>query len=346
MISVGVFTNLKSGKNRLDIQRYGQSKRLKKCRSIIGNEGEVYVTGDSEDYMLDLENKVTQACRDKPDVVAIDGGDWTISTVLTMLEKHWQEDELPPVALLGGGTFNNLPKRMDIKKPFEYLQNIVDSEELNDLTVQGIKMMRVNDDSSHEHLSFSTGVGFPVELLEEIYRKKHLKYFWIATMTLRAVGSAIVNGDYCQKFNKKQRMVVTGEGNGGELYKEDKWLGLVAQSIESLGIPKYLPQPRIFRKAESEGRFHAIGTTLDFRELLMYMPAIYAGKSVQYRDSLTDEFHSVLSLNKQLKSIKIQSEELFKYQSCGELSYGDKPFKTRELYIDAGKSIDFIKDDS
>ena len=68
MASVGLFTNVKSGKNLLDFMRYGQRRRLKRFRSIVkdGNAGRVYITGLNSDYLTDLENKVVSACSDKP----------------------------------------------------------------------------------------------------------------------------------------------------------------------------------------------------------------------------------------------------------------------------------------
>src|SRR3989339_1947058 len=162
MVSIGLFTNLKSGKNKLDLIRYGQNRRLKKLRTVIkdGNQGKVYITGEASDYLGDLEGKILQACQDKPEVLAIDGGDGTMSTVLTMFDKHWQ-GELPPIAIIPGGTFNILPKKMGIKNPFKYLSRISNTTDLDDLTVKGINMMRVIDGQHQEHLSFSVGVGLP-----------------------------------------------------------------------------------------------------------------------------------------------------------------------------------------
>lgn len=337
MISVALFTNLKSGRNRRD------KRRLKKFSSIIGDCGNLYVTGRSSDFLADLENKVMQACEDKLDIIAIDGGDGTMSTVLSLLEQHWDSGELPPIAPLNGGTFNILSRRLKVKDSFKYLNTIVESEEVNNLIVKGIKMMRVSDDSGHKHLSFSSGVGFPVDLLEEAYKKKHLKYFRIGLMAIKALGSAIVGGKYYQQFNKRRKMLVTGEGHAGEISIEENWLGIMAQSIDSLGIPKYLPQPKIFRNAETDGRFHGVGVAMDFRKFLIYFPAIYTGESVHYKDRESEEIKPVLALDKQLKSLKIQSEEAFKYHFSGELEFDGQPCLTRELNIDAGKNVYFIE---
>ncbi len=342
MVSVGLFTNLKSGQNRIDFQRYGQNRRISKFRTIIGDHGKVYTTGDTKEYLTDLETKVQEAYKDKPDIIAIDGGDGTVSTVLTAISRYWQEP--PPVAVIAGGTFNVLARRLNAKKPPKYLQNIVNSEDINKLTVRGINMMNVYDDYNN-HLSFSAGVGLPVDLLEEVYAKKHLKYLRVALMALRMVGSAIIDGGYCQRFNQKKRLNIIAQGHNGEIVQEENWLGVMAQSIETLGIPSFLPQPKLFRKAETENRFHAVGTILDFRKLLQYLPAIYSGAAPSFTNELTEETTPVFALNHQLKEIRIQSEEAFKYQFNGELTFGKHRCRTRELYITAGKNVNFIADD-
>ena len=281
--------------------------------------------------------------KDKPDVFAIDGGDGTVSTVLASLERHWNGEDFPLITVLKGGTYDILGRKLNVDNPFKHLANIVQCEDVDDLTVKGIKMMRVSDDSNNEHLTFSSGVGFPVKLLEEAYKKKHLKYIRIAIMTIRALGSAIIGGEYYQMFNKRQKLLVTSKGHKGEVEQVEDWLGIVAQSIDSLGIPKYLPQPRVFRNAESEGRFHGVGIAMDFRKFLMYFPAVYAGETVHYKDREADEIKPVLTLNKQLKSLKIEADQPFKYQFSGELEFDGKPCQTRELNIDAGKNFYFIE---
>ncbi len=346
MVSVGLFTNLKSGKNMLDLKIYGQNRRLKKFRSIVkdGDRGKVYATGNMQDYMTDLESKVQEAYRDSPEVIAIDGGDGTISTVLTTINKYWQED-IPPIAIIDGGTFNVLAKRFDIKRSLKYLQAIANSDDLNKLAVRGINMMHVYDDSGNDHLSFSAGVGMPVDFLEETYKKKHLKFVRVGLMALRLIGSTLVEGDYYKRFNRKKRLNVVAQGHNGEIAKEDGWLGIIAQSIETLGLPKFLPEPKLFRKAETEGRFYAIGTTVGLGKFLQYLPAIYSGDSPSYTDQITEQVSPVLALDHQLKEMKILSDEPFKYQFNGELSFCRKSCLTRELHITAGKNVNFIVND-
>jgi len=345
MVYVALFTNSKSGKNKLDLKRYGESRRINRLKRIIGDNGEVHVTGKAKDYMGDLEGKVIDACKHNPDAVAIDGGDGTLSTVMSMVSKHWKGDELPFIAIVKGGTFEVLANRLHIDDSFKYLENIVRTQYADDFTVEGINMMSVKDDSKNEHLCFSAGTGFPVLLLEEQYKKKHLKYLRAGLVILRMLGSAIIDGSYYKRFDKHERMIVSGRGHTSNIMEEEDWLSVMAQSIESISVPKILPQPKLFRKAETGNRFHGIGVSIPLRKLLQYAPAIYEGDSVFYRDDNTSKTRPVLEIDRQLKDMLIQSEEPFRYQFNGELSYNHKPCETRELEITSGRVFSFIKDD-
>lgn len=344
MVSVGLFTNVKSGQ----LDRYSKHRRLKKLGNIVkdGNHGRLYVTGTTKDYLGDLEKMALQAAKDQPNIIAIDGGDGTVSTVLTALDKHVGKN-LPPIALIPGGTFNILAKRMKISDSFAYLENIVKTQNTDDLTVKGINMMRVVNSKSYEHLSFSAGVGLPVDLLEAVYQKKHMKYIRVGLMAARIILSSLVQGDYYQKFNKHRRLNISAKGNADKVFDdgEGRWLAVLAQTIDYIGTPAFLPKSKLFRKAETEGRFQAVGTKLSLNKFLQYLPAIYAGDSVYYNSEESEDKIPVLGLDKQLKEIMIQSETPFRYQFNGELSFGREPCLTKELYIYADRCINFIEND-
>jgi len=347
MISVGLISNLKSGKNLRDILRYGKSRRLQRLRKIVrdGNTGALYVTGKSEHYLEELEQKVMILCEDRPLVVAIDGGDNTQATVTTMIEKHWVGDELPIFAMLGGGSFRLLFKRLGVKNSYDYLEKIVRSNDVNDFSVEGIEMMRIRDDSKREHLCFSTGTGLPVTLLDEVYQRKSWRNVSVAWMIARTLLSAAFNGTYYKRFDVHRKMRINAEGHVGELCKEGEWLGVIAHSISTLGIPRYFPKPRLFEDAETKERFHAVGTKADIKTLLKYILPIYMRDRPHYFNRDRKEVIPVLDLDHQLKEMTIQSEEPFVYQFNGDSTIENLPCMTRELYIHSGRNLNFIKDE-
>ncbi len=345
MVNVALLSNLKSGKNLKDKKDRGLPRRVRKFDSIIGDRGKIYFTGRNGDYRDELERNIEQICKDRPDVVIAEGGDATAMTVFTFLEKLRPEDYNPLGASLPGGTFCILPKkRLKVENPNKYLSDIVKTSK-NDaahrFTIDEIPVMKVKDDSGNEHLSFSVGMGFPVTMLEEIYKKKKLKYFRLIMMGIKALGSAIIDGKYYRKFDKSQRLKVTLIDNNGnkEVYERD-WLGIMAQSITTIGLPKSID--KVFLKAEkSSDMFHAVGTDLNFRGVLKYCIPIATGDSPGYQDRSTGEWIRVLPLNHQVRSMNVEGDK-FHYQFNGELTYGPDLCVTNNLQISNGPSLRII----
>lgn len=337
-----------SGGNKSDINQYSQYITLHKLKKMIEDHGgRVLITGNSHDYISEVETQVMIACQHKPDIIYLLCGDGGILTFLTALITYWPYTEapFPLIAHPKGGTFGILADRLNIHDPIEYVKNILKIKKLCDLTVKDIKMMRIEDDSSYSHISFSVGTGFPVKLLEEAYKKKHLKNVRVALMTLRSIYSAILKSDYHRRFDGLQKMTLTAQSHAGELETiEKEWLGIAAQSISSLGLPRFMPyREGLFWKSEqAEDTFHAIGIDYNFRRFLRHVPTIFLGEADTYRDPETNEKRQTLALDKQLKSLIIDAEYPFPFQTCGELSLGPRPCITSKLYIHAYKSIRFI----
>lgn len=339
MLSAGVFTNVNSGQNKLDWKKHRDHFRLKKFRSIVqdGERGKVYVTGTSEDWRQDLEDRVSEFCIDRPDLLVIDGGDGSISTVLTAVDAQWPEDQpLPPVVLIKGGTFNVLSKRLGIDGSYkqQHLVNAVNKRSIEDLmseNIQSINMMGCLDDSQNYHLCFSVGVGAIVNFLKEIDQKKHLKLLKVGWMMGKLFLSTLSKGKYYQKFNQKTRMTVDGV--------EDDWLLYVTQTVASLGMPKWMPKFKILEKTEkSHDRFLTVGTTMNLSRYFNYLPAILSDDpALQKTDFGNDRL-----IIKQMEETYLCSEEPMDYQFNGEYTYGKDPCRTRELYLTQGRKINFV----
>jgi hypothetical protein len=245
-----------------------------------------------------------------------------------------------------GGTFNLLPKkRLQVKKPAKYLENIVrtSKEEIEDkFTKDAVHIMKVGDGNGNSHLTFSVGMGLPVELLNEAYKNKKHKYWKVAMVAARTVLSAAWGGSYYQKFNKKMPLKITYTNHQGEVREQEReWLAIMAQSVTTLGLPKRID--RLFWKAEkSPEMFHAVGTDRNLSTVLSYGIPILGGRNSSWEDWETGETIKVTPLNHQLKTLKIEADQEFQYQFNGELSYGSDPCVTRELHISNGPVIEFI----
>jgi hypothetical protein len=338
MLSVGLLSSLTSGENKLDFERCGQYTSLQRMKHIIkdGDYGKVYVTGKTDDYMSEVNEQVKQLCKDKPDVIALYCGDGSIMSFLTALKKYWPEETIPPIAHPKGGSFGIIAKRLRIQNHFHYLKSIVESDSVDSLAIEKIKMMWVQGDSVYRHLSFATGTGFPVVLLEEIYKRKRLKNIRILAMFTGAVLSAIFEGEYYKIYNQKQRYVITALMPDGTMFEQEKdWLATLAHSVESLSFPTWFPFPvKTFQKAErSVDTFQTICSSVSIKRALCNVPPVYAGK----------DNRDIMELNDEVKTLRIRSEQPFKFQSCGELSIDHKPCQTKELVIGPTEQIPFVE---
>jgi len=355
MNSVATIYNPESDGNKRDIKRNGRIKTLDKFKKIVRHGltdgGWVHETTNYEGQQISLEDIANNVYNNNPDVIAIVSGDGLVGLSLTEITKCYQKKkkEIPPIACLGKGKHNNLVKNLKIKNYYKFLDNVVQSEKVSDLTVKGIKMIRIKDEiSGNEHLSFSAGTGLNISLLEEIYTLKHLpfKSLNVGYVLIRAAISAFIDGEYYKKFDHKRKLEITGEGIGGkEIHLEGDWLGIAAQSINSLGIPKIF-EPRIFRNAETEGMFHAIGTTVGFRKLAKYSLPLALGESPYYKDKATNDVKAILELNNQFKWMRIENKEQpFGFTFGGETKYQGEPLITTELYLGVDKCVYFVIDD-
>ncbi len=320
MVNTVVFTNPNAKSNVFD------KTRVMTIERIVGSNGKVIRTQKAED----LEERISGLHKLNPESITVDGGDGTMLTFFTTFVKHWPKfKEFPPFAIIPGGTWNVMARHADISKRKwkEYLTGIIKSRK-EDLSLQDIGLIRVRDNEWAETYGFSYGMGLPITLLEEYYTAKYLKEAKLAAMILHMVGSAMVDGEFYRKFAGKHAVKVS---NGSGIEREASVLGLMAQSVPSVGLPK----SHMFYQATHSERFHVLGAEIDIIELLIQSPALYLGKmhllsKLGIIDLQTDHY-------------KIRSEEPFRYQVNGDMSYLGKGLVANEVTLEHGKRIDVIK---
>lgn len=320
MVSTVVFTNPNAKSNLFD------KTRIKTIERIVGSNGAVIATRNLDD----LESRLSNIYKSNPETITLDGGDGTLLTFFTTFMKHWPKfKDLPPFAIIPGGTWNVMAKHADISKRKwkEYLTSIVNAKK-EDLSLQDIGLIKVKDDKWVETYGFSYGMGLPITLLEEYYTAKYLKAAKLAAMIAQLIGSAMVDGEFYRKFAGKYNVKVS---NGSDIERETSVLGLMAQSVPSVGLPK----SNMFYQATHSERFHVLGAEMDIIELLVQSPALYLGKmhllsKLGIIDLQTDHY-------------KIRSEEPFKYQVNGDMNFLGKEFRANEVTLEHGKKINVIK---
>ncbi|MFH1065490.1 MAG: diacylglycerol kinase family protein [Nanoarchaeota archaeon] len=324
-----VLTNKNSGKNLRD------NFRIHRMRKFIGDRGEVFATSSVEQ----LELIVSEIYKYKPKQIISDGGDGTQCHIVKLLKQYWPETEaLPALGILPGGTINVLAKECGIKKSKKYMKSILESRE-DELFYQDIDFMKITDNNNVESYGFTFGVGAPITLLEESYKRKRWKAAQVGFIIARLLCSKIFGSSkiwrekYYNLFNQKQHMHVYAGTNGAAIEWDLDFLGIMAQSIKSLGLPK---SKMFYRAQQSAGNFHALGTTSELIDLVPYFIPMYLGKKVPGMD-----------IDVQTSYLSVSSEQPIKYQVNGELEHfvnnEAKRYSANRITAEHGLTLKIIK---
>src|SRR5438552_7992774 len=134
----------------------------------------------------ELAEAARASAGEKPRVVAIAGGDGTVTHTVTALAEV-MDGRLPPLALLGGGAYDSLAPLGGPGDAEDRLRRL--SEALSsgsELSVEERDMLKVEG-----RCGFRFGVGLPVRFVEAIYRTKNPGPWTSARLLARAVGSSL-----------------------------------------------------------------------------------------------------------------------------------------------------------
>lgn len=324
-----VLTNKNSGKNRID------KFRIHRMRKFVGDRGEVFATNSVEQ----LELIISEIYRYKPKQIISDGGDGTQCQIVKLLKRYWPENEaLPALGILPGGTINVLAKECGIKKSKKYMKSILESKE-EELFYQDIDFMKITDNNNVESYGFTFGVGAPITLLEESYKRKRWKAAQVGLIIARLLASKIFGSSkiwrekYYNLFNQKQHIHAHAGTNGSTVEWDDNFLGIMAQSIKSIGLPK---SKMFYRAQQSAGNFHVLGTPVDLIELIPYFIPMYLGKKVPG-----------MNIDVQTSYFNVSSEQPIKYQVNGELEHfvdnESKKYLANQITVEHGLTLKIIK---
>src|SRR5437763_11447288 len=139
---------------------------------------------------------------ERPRVVAIAGGDGTVTHTVTALSGALGDD-LPPLALLGGGAYDSLAPlggKGDAEERLRRLSEALSSG--TELHVEQRDTLRVAPDGakSGARCGFRFGVGLPVRFIEAIYATGHAGPLASTRLLARARWSSITFGPLARKL--------------------------------------------------------------------------------------------------------------------------------------------------
>ena len=216
--------------------------------------------------------------KDRPSVLAIAGGDGTVTHTVTALAEALGDD-LPPLALLGGGAYDSLSPLGGPGDAEDRLRRLAESVNAGvDLRVEERDTLRVRAPGASAKCGFRFGVGLAVRFIEAIYAGGESGPWSSARVLLRALGSSLVGGAFARQLYEPLELRVSLDG--------DEWprvpiYGLVCSSVAEAGLGL-----RPFRRAtEQPGAFEVLGLTAQPRQLALEIPRLLLGRHAR-RDRL------------------------------------------------------------
>jgi diacylglycerol kinase family enzyme len=224
---------------------------------------------------------VTRAlAADPPRVVAIAGGDGTVTHTVTALAQAFSGRELPPLSLLGGGAYDSLAPLGGRGGAEDRLRKLADA------LASGSELMSEQRDTLHvradgqSRCGFRFGVGLPVRFVDAIYRSGASGPWSSAKVLVRALSSSVTHGRFARNLFGRIDLRVRLD--------DEEWppvptYGVVCSSVAEAGLGL-----RPFRRAtEQPGAFEALGLTAGPRRFALELGRLITGGNAR-RDRLID----------------------------------------------------------
>ncbi|OGQ06644.1 MAG: hypothetical protein A3G32_01995 [Deltaproteobacteria bacterium RIFCSPLOWO2_12_FULL_40_28] len=231
---------------------------------IVGDKASCKATEDLADLRRVAEEFKTRDI----DILAINGGDGTIHCTLTTFLNVYGNKPLPKIALLRGGTLNNVATTANITGSSEAILShlLVKYHEDKPFETREIMLTKIN-----EEYGFIFGMGVIYNFMEAYYSKGNLTPFGAAINLIRSISSALINGHLARKmFARFDAEVVVN----GTKWPFANYVALYTGSINQLGL-----NFRVYYLVDKNpDHFHAIGFSLPPRSILKYLPKMYLGK--------------------------------------------------------------------
>lgn len=259
----------------------------------------------------DLAGAAKALKADRPKVLAIAGGDGTVTHTVTALAGA-MGDNLPPLALLGGGAYDSLAPlggKGDAEDRLRRLSEALASgttlrfEQRDTLRVEG-------------RCGFRFGVGLPVRFIEAIYASGNSGPITSTRLLARAFWSSLTFGPFARKLYAPMDLRVRLDD---EEWPRIEIYGLVCATVAEAGLGL-----RPFRRAtEQPGAFQVLGLTAGPRKFALELPRLLLGLPAR-RDRLLEGVGEKLELSGRAPLSWLLDGEIYSSRS-GKLSVGLGP---------------------
>jgi diacylglycerol kinase family enzyme len=237
---IGVITNLNAGGLLADP---GLHRRLV---ALGGRRACVLGTRDADQVRRAVERLAEQ----QVPLVALCGGDGSVSWGLTEMLRVWGPEALPRVALLRGGTTNTLANNLGQKgRPEQLLTRLLACRSQGRREpAQSWPTLLVNGRCG---FIFSAALG--ARFFERYYRDRRVGYRAAALLAARIAVSSLLGSGLSRQVFQPLTARVTADG---EELPERSWRLLAAATVLDLGLGIRLT----YRARERPGLFHLVAS--------------------------------------------------------------------------------------
>lgn len=234
-------------------------------------EAELFETRTADELLRAGE----RLAADRPEVIAIAGGDGTVQHTLTALDAALGP-RLPRLSLLGGGAYDSLASLGGRGGPEEKLRR------LSEALATGAALRSCERDvlRAGGQCGFRLGVGLPVRFVESVYATGRPGPATGALLLARAALSSLWRGRYARSLYQPIELTASVDG---EEWPRLPLYGVLCTSVAEAGL-----RLRPFRRAtEQPGAFEVLGLTAGPRSFAREIPRLLFGKPAR-RDRLLD----------------------------------------------------------
>ncbi len=257
MPGIGVILNPHS-------KRYRKSPhKLETMGFIVGEKGDFRATQDLDDVRA-----VAKRFKDKEiDILALSGGDGTNHRTLTIFIQLYQDQPLPKIALLRGGTLNTIASSCGIRgTPEKILMNLIYKYHSN----ESFRTIPIYPMCINGRYGFIWGCGVIFRFMDAYYTGETVSPPQAAWTLTHSIASALVNGRLARALFRRFDATVTVNGHR---WPYANYSAIYAGSVAQLGL-----NFRVFYLAGRPDVFHGIGFSLPPRNVLRYVPKMFFGK--------------------------------------------------------------------
>jgi diacylglycerol kinase (ATP) len=273
MAGIGIILNPYSRSNKKN------PDRIKRMGFIVGDKGSCHLT-----ETLDQVREVAIDFKERGiDILGISGGDGTNHKTMSIFVDVYGDTPLPKIALLRGGTMNNLANQLKISgTPEKILSNlIVKYHEGIPFVEQKINMIKVNGD-----YGFLFGMGL-INRFIDIYQNVDggptpARGAWLL---FKAMVSSLVNGKFARHIAERFDCTIKIDGKVAPF---KNYMMIFIGTMRSLGF-NFRP---LYRGDSERGRFQSVAICSTGRQLMCTFPkALLARptKSENYVDEMASE---------------------------------------------------------